>query len=190
MTEFVISVLLTVAPALGPEMQAWLNRPPDTPASDVVILRFPYAAVKNHTLGPTAPTELVDLEACWFGKKRYASDWVYYDGKRRGTIKRDAHQVAVVGTGWVVRDRQGKYSAFDMTSSDWHFPVFSLADLNIQLTETGVSPVSDADFRTFEQWADERDRRRTTRSLAVLSAVSPGWLAVAGSALWFRRRAV
>lgn len=187
MTEFAISVLLTIAPSLHPDVEAWLNRPPDTVASDVVLLHYPYVVAKNHSLGPTAPTELVDLDSCWWGKKRYSSDWVYYNGKRRGTTKRDAHQTAIVGTWLVIRDHQGKYSAFDMASSDWHSPVFSLADVNIQLAETGVGPVSDADFRTFEELADERDRRKATRSVVVLSAVALGWLVVAGSALWFRR---
>ena len=167
------------------------DRLPDTPPSDVVILRFPYAVAKNHSLGPTAPTELVDLDSCWFGKTRYHSDWVYYDGKGRGTKALDAYQTAVAGTWLIIRDRQGKYTAFDMADDGGHFtyPNPNLVEVNAKLAEASVGPVSDADFRTFEEWRDERDRRRATMTCSGLAGIAVGWALVVGAALvmWRRR---
>ena len=41
MTEFVVSLLLTIAPSLFPWVEDWSLYQSDTPASDLVILRYP-----------------------------------------------------------------------------------------------------------------------------------------------------
>lgn len=189
MTDFVISVLMTVAPSLGAQVESWLMRTPDTPGSDVVVIRFPYAVAKNHKLGPTAPIEVVDLDVCWFGKQRYKQDWVYYNGKRRGSEYHDVDKTAVAGTWLIIRDRQGKYEAFDMAKNG-SYPYrqhCSLDEVNTDLAQFDVAPVSDADFRTFEELAEERERRKVTRCGVVLSVIAVGWAAVVVVVMWRRR---
>lgn len=188
MTEFVISVLLTVAPSLYWQVESWVMRTPETPGSDVVVLCFPHAVAKNHKLGPTAPTEVVDLDACWWGKKRYDSDWVYYNGKRRGSEYHDVDKTAVAGTWLIIRDKQGKYIAFDMAAgSDPYRQYSSLDRVNSDLARHGVGPVSDADFRTFEELAEERERRKVTWYGTTLALIALGWAVVLVAVMWRRR---
>lgn len=194
MTEFVLSILLTIAPSLYPQVETWLllaspHRIPDTPASDVVLLRHPYVMAKDHSLGPGAPTELVERGRCrgqiWIGLDW---GWVCSDGLTCPTICGDAQQIAVVGTWLVVRDRQGQCLAFDTTKQDYDpSPPTTLDGVNDHLARYGVGPLTDADFRTFEELMAERERRRVTWSLVGL-AVGLTPLAVVVLVVFVRRR--
>ncbi len=181
MTAFVISVLLTIAPWLYPQVEEWLYATPDTPASDLVMLRYPYAVAKDHSLGPNARTELVKCDD--FRRPFFcgiSSDWVVVGGVERPTIFFDTHQTATVGMWLVVRDRQGKCYTFDTTNREKSSAMTDLAGVNAYLTSVGAPPVSDADFRTFEELADERSRRRVKWSLVGLAI---GILPLAGVVL-------
>ena len=163
--------------------------PPDTPASDVVHIRSPYALAKDHSRGPNPPTELVGPYPRNIGCLPPPA-WVYQNGEPMLTVLGDAERVALTGNWLISQDRMGRYIGFGLSEPHALRPSdSSLDDVNAQLAEHGVPPVSDADFRTFEQWAEERDRRKATQLLTGLSVISFGWLAVAGAAFWFRRRA-
>lgn len=194
MTGPIVTLLVSLFDTAGlfqpqPWLTGWTDTLPETPAADVVRLKPPYALVKHHSKGSNPPTELVGpypdlvLGALPRTSARLA-------GRTMVTECDDAEWSVVSGDWLVIQDRQGHYVAFDLSKQ--YAPSLSEASLdavNAHLAEHGVTPVSDADFRTFEQWAEERDRLRRTRCVAVLSAVTLGWLAVVGSAFWFRRRA-
>jgi hypothetical protein len=187
MTGPIWTGILTLLAAVGLDRQQDDGLPPDTPPSDLVILRYPYAVAKDSTKGSTAPTELIELNNCHLWNCGFHFDWVYFDGLPRPTLNPDAHQTAVVGSWLVVKDRQGQCYTFDMAGAGDSSPSTNLDGVNDHLARHGVGPLTDTDFRTFEELMAERERRRVTWSLVGL-AVGVAPLAVAVVVMFVRRR--
>ena len=124
---------------------------------------------KDHALGPNAPTELIACDKCYMWKCGPRFDWVRVDGLERPAVCDDAHQTALSGPWLLIRDTAGRCFTLDTTNMDRAFAFTDLAGVNAYLARVGASPVSDADFRTFEELADARGRRRVKWSLVGLA---------------------
>ncbi len=189
MTEFVISVLLTVAPSLYPKVEDWLIAESDTPAADVVRLRFPHDLAKDHSRGPTAPTVLVVPSSPFpVPLERWEPEWPRINGRPHDVVCHDVHRLAVVAGCTIVQHRSGGFSVYSQFGSGRVSIDFNtLEEVNNQLIPHGITLVSDADFRTFEELADERDRRKVTRCWTMLASIAVGWAAVVVAVMWRRR---
>ncbi len=179
MTGPIATLLLLLFPC-PPGGTGSMSVPPDTPASDVVRIKSPYALAKDRSRGPNPPTELVSpypaLVMCTPPR-----GWVQLNGQLMRTEWDDVDRVTMSGDWLVSQDRQGRYHMFDLTGpSTCPHSMSSLADANDQLARRGCAPVFDVDFRTFEELADERGRRRVKWSLVGLAV---GILPLAGVVL-------
>lgn len=178
-------------------LQWQLHWPPDTPASDVIRLDRKFSLAKDHSLGPAVATVLVkpDPRALYYSP--YAHEWPTIDGIPSTTVHDDAQRVAASGNWLVVQDRQGRYQLFDLWVTDDKLAtdstiqttafLLSLDAVNDVLAHEHVGPLTDADFRTFEELMAERERRRVTWSLVGL-AVGMAPLAVAVLVMLLVRR--
>lgn len=179
---------LLAAVGLGPQPSPGFGYGQDTPASDVIRLGGGYSLAKDHSLGPTAPTVVVEPShpVPYLG---IARGWPTIDGIPNSVIRDDAQRVAISGNWLVVQDQQGMYQIIDLRVAKRDFAdgstsrtillLHSLDAVNGALTQEHTGPVSDADFRTFEELVAERERRRVTWSLAgVAAGVAPLAMAV------------
>lgn len=165
---------------------------PDTPDSHVVRLRPPYA-LAVHPAWEIPGSAMLIRPGMKFDPDcgRPSVSGVTMDGDTTIHVVYAVERAAVTGNWFVARYSDKWYCLLrlDDPNAEPSRPE-GLREVNRLLADDGCGPLSDADFRTFEEWRDERDRTRERKRLTLtsggLAAVLVGWAAV-GAVLAIRR---
>lgn len=189
MATAIVTVFFSLLGDIGFDVPlAWqLHWPPDTPATQVIRLDREFSLAKD-PLWPGAYTILVAPDYVSLYYAGHKQEWPRVDGMSSITIHHDAQRVAGAPNWIVIQDSQGRYRVMNLSVQNPH-PTDepSLDAVNDHLSRHGVGPLTDADFRTFEELMAERERRRVTWSLVGL-AVGVLPLAVAVMVMLLVRR--